>query len=96
MAKGRIVRYEEPARRAPERSVYTGRARRRRRRRGRGLLFALAALVLASAAAFVVWHACAGPGAGRAQTEGDEAALPGWPPRRTAASWWPSTRGTAG
>ena len=47
MAKGRIVRYEEPARRAPERSVYTGRARRRRRRRGRGLLFALAALVLA-------------------------------------------------
>ena len=74
MAKGRIVRYEEPARRAPERSVYTGRARRRRRRRGRGLLFALAALVLASAAAFVVWHACAGPGAGRAQREGDEAA----------------------
>ena len=74
MAKGRIVRYEEPARRAPERSVYTGRARRRRRRRGRGLLFALAALVLASAAAFVVWHACAGPGAGRAQSEGDEAA----------------------
>ncbi|WP_300253194.1 hypothetical protein [uncultured Subdoligranulum sp.] len=35
MAKGRIVRYEEPARRAPERSVYTGRARRRRGRPAR-------------------------------------------------------------
>ncbi len=56
MAKGRIVRYEEPVRRAPERTSYVCWARRRRRRRARRFLFALAALVLASAAAYVVWY----------------------------------------
>lgn len=56
MAKGRIVRYEEPVRRAPERGSYVRWARRRRRRRARRFLFALAALVLASAAAYVVWY----------------------------------------
>ena len=55
MAKGRVVLYEQP--RTPARPVYTGRARRRRRRRGvRRLLFALAALVVASAVGYVLWY----------------------------------------
>ena len=79
MAKGRIVRYEEPA---PPRPVYTGRARRRRRRarHARRLLFALAALVLASAAAFVVWYTRpeAGPeDAAAAPGEADRSEDPG-------------------
>lgn len=56
MAKGRVVFYEDPPTRTPPRPVYTGRARRRRRRRGRRLLFALAALVLASAVGYVLWY----------------------------------------
>ena len=55
MAKGRVVLYEQP--RTPARPVCTGRARRRRRRRGvRRLLFALAALVVASAVGYVLWY----------------------------------------
>lgn len=56
MAKGRVVFYEDPPTPTRDRPVYTGRARRRRRRGVRRLLFALAALVLAAAAGYVLWY----------------------------------------